>query len=108
MIFGQYERRIEPRDFLGDFYIYYTDRPTKHITQTGRLSVAELNFISAAIRANQTIETYAGIIYQCADIQAQFDKAARRHEYYIRRFAGYHHKKKRVSHGKKERVTISG
>ena len=108
MIFGQYVRSIEPREFLGDFYIYYTNRPCKHITQTGRLTQRELYFISDAIRHNRTVETYSGVIYQCVDIQAQFDPAVRRHEYYIRRFAGYHHKKKRVSHGKKERVTVTG
>lgn len=106
-IIGIFDDRIEPRQFLGEFYVYYSDRPAKHITAAGRLTHRELYFMSDAIRHNRTIETYSGIIYQCVNTRTQFDPEERKREYYVRRFSGYHHKKKRLNHGKKKAATLT-
>ena len=106
MIFAHYAEWIIPRgQFFSDFWIYFTDRPSKHIGRGQRLTRKELDFMVEAVRNNQIIKSYSGILYKCVDSKSQFDLTEREREHRDRAFQGYH--KKGKSHGKKKAVTHS-
>lgn len=106
-IFGQYADGIIPREqFFSDFWIYYTDRPSRHIRHNQKLTLKELDFIAEAVQNNHTMKSYAGILYRCVDSTKQFDLEEREREHRDRAFQGYH--KKGKSHGKKKGITHTG
>lgn len=106
MIIAQYADWIQPRGyFFSDFWIYYTNRPARHIRHSQKLKKAELDFIAAAVRNGNIVKTYTGIIYKCVDSKSQFDLTEREREHRDRAFQGYHKKEK--SHVKKKAVTHS-
>ena len=106
-IFAHYAEWIIPRgQFFSDFWIYYTDRPSKHIRRDQRLTRKELDFMAEAARNNHIVKSYSGILYRCVDSTKQFDMEARALEHRDRAFQGYH--KKGKNHGKKKAVTHTG
>lgn len=109
MIIARYADWIQPRGFFfSDFWVYYTNRPSRHIRRCDKLKKAELDFIAAAVRNGNIVKTYTGIIYKCVDSKAQFDLDERERVYKDRAFQGYHKKEKSTSHGKKKAVTHTG
>ena len=106
-IFAHYAEWIIPRgQFFSDFWIYYTDRPSKHIKRDQKLTRKELDFMAEAVRNNHIVKSYSGIIYKCVDSKAQFDLEEQERIHRDRCFQGYH--KKGKSHGKKKGITHTG
>ena len=109
MIFAEYADWIRLRgEFFSDFWIYYTNRPSRHIRRGGRLTKKELDFMAEAVRNNHIVKSYSGILYKCVDSTKQFDMEERAQEHRDRAFQGYHKKGKAKNHGKKKAVTHTG
>ena len=107
MIFAEYADWIQPRGhFFSDFWIYYTNRPSRHIKRGQKLTKKELDFMAQAVRNNHIVKSYSGILYKCVDSKAQFNLEEREREHRDRAFQGYH--KKGKNYGKKKGTTHTG
>lgn len=103
MIFARYAKFIIIPPAFTDYWIYYTNKPARHVTA---LSHGEMLFLGEASRSNRIAKTYDGIIY-LAPIKRNQDETehAETEKRYI---GGYHqYKNKGVKHGKKKAAPFS-
>lgn len=105
MIFGHYVKSKIPGFYNAEFWIYYANKPARHVEEYG-LSRGECAFLCEAEKNNRVVKTYDGFIY-LSPIKRNPDETG--HSETEKRYIGGYHqtKKKGKNYGKKKAAPLS-
>lgn len=105
MIFGHYVKSKIPGFYNAEFWVYYTNKPARHVEEYG-LSRGECAFLCEAEKNNRVVKTFDGFIYLSPVKKSPDDSGSNEPE--KRYIGGYHqYKYKGGKHGKKKAANVA-